>query len=228
MTTRSRSISQIVNEQVKKWELGHRTPLQQATKPVITISRQPGSKGRRVAGLLADRYGLDLYSSNIITEVAKLANMSQRVVSTLDERGRSLVDDIFAEVARHSHMASAEFLKHLVQIIGTIGGHGHAVIIGRGAGFILPGEETLMVRIVEPRSMRIRNVMKEFELSLEEAETRVSRAEVDRRQFIHKYFNADINDPGNYDIVLNMRHLTVDSAAELIRDAWQQKFRSAL
>jgi len=228
MPTRPRSISQIVNEQVKKWELGHRTPLQQANKPIITISRQPGSKGRRVAGLLADRYNLDLYSSNIITEVAKLSNMSQRVVETLDERGRSIVDDIFAEVARHSHMATDDFLKHLVQIIGTIGGHGHAVIIGRGASFILPGEETLMLRIVEPRSMRIRNVMKEFDLSREDAEKRISRAEVDRRQFIHKYFSADINDPINYDMVLNMRHLTLDSAVELIREAWQQKFRAML
>jgi cytidylate kinase len=103
-----------------------------------------------------------------------------------------------------------------MKVIGTIGRHGRAVIVGRGANFILPPEKRFSVRIVAPQAWRINNVAKEFGLSPEDAKRRVMRTESDRRAFIRKYFNADIADPTNYDLVINTATLNVDDAVKVI------------
>ncbi|MCG6912118.1 MAG: cytidylate kinase-like family protein [Deltaproteobacteria bacterium] len=45
------------------------------------------------------------------------------------------------------------------------------------------------------------------------------RTESDRRAFIRKYFNAEIADPVNYDIVINTGNLNMDEAAGVIAAA---------
>ena len=56
-----------------------------------------------------------------------------------------------------------EYLHHLSRVIGTIAAHGHAVIVGRGASFILPPEISLRLLVVSPLDERIKNVAKTFE-----------------------------------------------------------------
>jgi cytidylate kinase len=110
-------------------------------------------------------------------------------------------------------------MQHLMNAIGTIGKHGRAVIVGRGANFILPPEKRFSVRIVAPQAWRINRVAKEFEISAEDAKRRVMRTESDRRAFIRKYFNADIADPTNYDLTINTAVLSVDDAVKVISSA---------
>jgi cytidylate kinase len=53
----------------------------------------------------------------------------------------------------------------------------------------------------------------------EMAKRRVMRTESDRRASIRKYFNADIADPTNYDLVINTATLNVDDAVNVIAAA---------
>ena len=91
--------------------------------------------------------------------------------------------------------------------------------MGRGANFVLPPEKRFAVRIVAPQRWRIENVSKEYGLSREEAKRRVMRTESDRRAFVRKYFNADIADPTNYDLVINTATLKLDDAVNVISAA---------
>jgi cytidylate kinase len=75
------------------------------------------------------------------------------------------------------------------------------------------------VRIVAPQAWRIKNVAREYNISPEDARKRVMRTESDRRAFIRKYFNADIADPINYDLVINTASLKVDDAVKMISSA---------
>jgi cytidylate kinase len=109
-----------------------------------------------------------------------------------------------------------QYLQHLMNVIGTIGKHGRSVVIGRGANFILPPEQRFRVRITAPRRLRIKNVARDFNLSPDEAKRRVIKTESNRKAFIRKYFNADIADPTNYDLVINTETLTADNAVDVI------------
>ena len=96
------------------------------------------------------------------------------------------------------------------------GKHGRAIIVGRGANFILPPDNRFRVRVVAPQQFRIENVAKNFNIPEREAKRRVIRTESDRRAFIRKYFNADIADPLNYDLIINTGTLSIDDAVNAI------------
>jgi len=212
------AVEKMVEEQVRKWEIMGREK-KKAARPVITLSRQVGSLGHRIAGVLAEELGLDIYGSRIIDEVAKSAKMSADVVATLDEKGRSMLEDWISILAKERNLWSYQYLEHLAKVIGTIGRHGNAVIMGRGASFILPLEGVLRVRIIANMNMRISNVMKEQGCAEEEAKLRVMTLDSDRKAFIRKYFHADIDDALNYDLVINTGFIPVEKAVEMIKIA---------
>ncbi|MCG2774980.1 MAG: cytidylate kinase-like family protein, partial [Desulfobacterales bacterium] len=185
--------------------------------PVITVSREPGSGGGIVTKKVAEQLGLDLFHGEIIQKIAESADTSSRILETLDEKGLSVLDDWISTLVNRRHLWPDQYLKHLMRVIGTIGKHGRAVIVGRGANFILPREVRFRVRIVAPLDTRVQNVAREFGVSSEEARRRVLRTESDRRAFGRKYFHADITDPVNYDLVINTGTLSIDAAVEAIK-----------
>jgi cytidylate kinase len=186
---------------------------------VITISREPGSGGRVLATRLAEEMGIDIFHQEVIHQMAESANVNARFLETLDEKGINLLEESISAVVEEHHLWPDEYLKHLMKIIGVIGEHGRAVIVGRGANFVLGPERCLRVRVVAPATLRRKRVRKAFDLSSEECRRRLLRTESNRRAFVRKYFNADIADPLNYDLIINTAELTMEKAVAIIRGA---------
>ena len=215
-----KTIPRIIEEQVHRWQIMQKeTTEEKEGISIVTVSREPGSGGRIVASKLADKLGIDIFHQEVIHEIAKSANVSEKLLETLDGRGLSTLEDWISSLVHDRHLWPDEYLKHLMKVIGTIGRHGRAVIVGRGANFILPAEKRFSVRIVAPQAWRIKHVAKEFDMSIEDARRRVTQTESDRRGFIRKYFNADITDPTNYDLVINTATLEIDDAVNVISAA---------
>ncbi len=223
MSNKARSVLQIIDEQVKRWEILRREKKEEPGIPVITISREPGSGGRLVAEGIAERLGLDLFHREVIQRMAESTDISTRVLETLDEKGLSVLEDLISEIVSERHLWPDQYLKHLMKVIGTIGKHGRAVIVGRGASFILPREGRFSVRIVAPLEVRVQNVARTFNVSVEEARRRVIRTESERRAFTRKYFYADIADPMNYDLVINTWQQSIDGAVAAVIGAVERQ-----
>ena len=212
-----KSIPRIIEEQVQRWQIMQKEGREEKKGvSVITVSREPGSGGRIVATRLADKLGIAIFHQEVINEMAKSADVSEKLVETLDERGLSILEDWISSLVHARHLWPDRYMQHLMKVVGTIGKHGRAVVVGRGANFILPPEKRFSVRIVAAQAWRIKNVAKEFNISSEDAKRRVMRTESDRRAFVRKYFNADIADPTNYDLVINTATLSVDQAVDVI------------
>ena len=186
---------------------------------MITLSREPGSGGRIVAQRLSEQLGLDLFHGEIIQQMAESAQISARLLETLDEKGLSVLEDWISTLVNERHLWPDQYLKHLMKVIGTIGKHGRAVIVGRGANFLLPKEDQFRVRVIAPLEIRAQNVARNFGVSNEEAKRRVIRTESDRRAFVRKYFHADIANPANYDLVINTEMLSIDGAVKAVTGA---------
>ena len=212
-----KSIPQIVEEQVHRWQIQQKEiPEEKATVPVVTVSREPGSGGRIVAQRLSARLGFQVFHQEVLHEMANRAEVSKQLLATLDERGLSILEDWISSLVHDRHLWPDQYLQHLMKVIGTIGEHGRAVVVGRGANFILPPEQRFRVRITASQKLRIENVAQNFDLSPAEAKRRVIKTESNRKAFIRKYFNADIADPTNYDLVINTDTLTVDNAVDVV------------
>lgn len=217
------AVQQIVDKQVSKWERETKRRYKKPIRPVITICRLPGSGTEILAKKLSEDLKLDLFDREIVEEIAKSTGMSKCVIESLDEQDRGTLDNWLGMLQKKIHLRPDEYLMHLTHVVASIGAHGHAVIVGRGAGFILPSDVCLRLLLVAPRDVRVNNVKEAFQLTSEEAEKRVMETERDRKAFIKKYFEADLTDPTNYDLTINTTHFNVDVAVAIIKEAFNTR-----
>jgi len=193
---------------------------------VITISREPGSGGNILAKRLSEQLEFDLFYQEFIHNMAESAQVSVRLLETLDEKGVSVLEEWISSIVDKRHLWPDRYLQHLMKIIGTIGKHGRAVIVGRGANFVLPAEKRLSIRIIAPLETRLKNVSQEYDVAMEDAKSRVLKTESDRKAFIKKYFNDDIAAPLNYDLIINTGLLNIDDAANAVKGALSELNRA--
>jgi cytidylate kinase len=227
------TMDRMVEQQLKKW----RTLMDEGLDvfdygfesdkvkggPVITISREPGSGGSEIARKLSKDLIMDLMGAQIIQHVAESAKMSRKVIESLDEKEVTRRDSWLTALFRDRHLWPDEYLQHLTKVIGTIGRYGNAIIVGRGANYILPQAKTFRVRIIAPLDYRIKYVMEDRGCVKAQAEQYVVKAENDRKAFIRKYFNADVADPKQYDLVINTGGVTIEGATEAIKIAFKKR-----
>ncbi|MBW2637838.1 MAG: cytidylate kinase-like family protein [Deltaproteobacteria bacterium] len=221
MTTKPTStrLEHLIEEQARKWQLAMsmRRKKSEPHPPVVTISRQPGSGDHIFARRIAEELNLDIFDDKIIHAVAESAQMSEKVVSSLDEKMRSTLDNWIQFLKTTRFFFSDKYFLHLTRVIGATGEHGGALIIGRGANLILPAEAALRIRLIAPMAVKVKNLSEGLNISLEEAEERIIRIEAERKAFIKKHFKVDIDDPINYDIVINTEFMDVDKIVTMVK-----------
>ncbi|MDD5713085.1 MAG: cytidylate kinase-like family protein [Smithellaceae bacterium] len=222
MKTTQRSLEQLVEGQLKQWQLQRQENKKKQEKPgpIITFSREPGAGGSEIARRLCDQLGMDIIGGGIIQQVAESAEMSEKVIASLDEKEITKRDDWLTSLFETRHLWPDRYLFHLTKVIGTIAHHGNTIIVGRGANYILPQNETFKVRIIAPLDYRIQHMIIEHDLSPDEAKKYVLTTEADRSAFARKYFRADWADPCNYDIIINTFLVSVDGAVAAIKAAF--------
>ena len=221
--TTIRSLDQIVGEQIANWQrrrieqkkTGSHRPI-----PCITISRDPGSGGTEMARRLAEDLEMDLIGVKIIQQIAERADVSEKVIESLDEKGVRLRDSWIDSLFRTRHIWPDEYLGHLSKVVGTIGKQGNAIIMGRGGQFILPPEEAFRIRIIALREIQIRNVMRSKNVDFETSERYVYKTEADRNAFHCKYFIADWKNPIHYDLIVNTSYMGIEGAVAAVKAAF--------
>ena len=225
-TPKHRSLEQLTEEQLTKWQRlrieQERGSVRPHPKPSISISREPGSGGSEVGRRLAKDLAMDLIGSKIIQQVAERADISEKVIASLDEKEVRLRDLWLESLFRTRSIFPNDYLRYLAKVVGTIGKQGNTIIIGRGGQFLLPPEETFRVRLVAPRDVRIRNVMRYSNTDYETSERYVSKTEADRSAFHRRYFGADWTNPVFYDLTLNTGTLGAEGAVATVEAAFAQ------
>jgi len=209
--------ARIVQEQLDKWQR------EKAAENVftITISRQAGAGGSEIARVLAQKTKMDLMAGQIIQHVAESSKMSTKVVETLDEKAMTTMESWVNSMFVSRHLWPSDYLKHLTRVIGTIGKHGNAIIVGRGAGYILPPETTFRIKVIAPLEYRIESMMRIRSLPRADAQKYIEKRDGDRIAFVRKYFQADAMDPLNYDLVINTEKVGIEGAVDTILIAFR-------
>jgi cytidylate kinase len=218
MDQEKKSIKEFVKVQIKKWQQMY---LQEDGKaeariPVITVSSEPGSGGTVIAQEIAKRLEFDYFNRDIVEGIAESAEIRSSVIDTIEKERLSGIEDFIASLIKDHYLYPGIYLQHLLEVVGTIGKHGRAVIVGRGANFILPPDERFSVRVIAPLEIRVQNVANWHKVAIEEARQRVIQRESKRRAFVRQSFNAKITDPHNYDLTINTGKMNIESAVEAV------------
>ena len=215
----ARSVEALVEQQARRWQLVREERRPEARKPVITISRQHGAGGGELAECLARHMGLDVFDREILHQIAESTHLSEQVVFALDDRKREVLTEWLSGMASREYLSSVEYRYQLTRVVGALAQHGGAVIVGRGAHLILGQGEALRVLVVAPLPLRIAAVMKREQLAEREARRRIQEVEADRRAFLIRHFHAELDDPTQFDLVVNTALLEIADACASLRVA---------
>jgi cytidylate kinase len=218
-----RTFEELIAGNVEIWNRKKERRADQPYCPVIAITRLPGCGSGRIAKQVAETLGFDLIGRELIERIAKDAKIRQELVAALDEKGKLKPEDWVAAQLEKRYFWKDEYLLHLSSVVTAIATHGHAVLLGRGASFILPPEDCLRILLVAPLEARMARAKRDRRLSAKEARAYVVRVESERRSFIERYFHTDMTDPAHFDLSINTADLGDDAAANIVVGAWKAK-----
>ena len=100
---------------------------------------------------------------------------------------------------------------------------GQVVLLGRGAGCLLPRESTLHVRIIAPLDDRIAYMSQWLRMTKDEAAGQVRLRDTRRAEFIQNHFHRQPADVYQYDLLLNSSFLGEEACVDLIVQAAKAK-----
>lgn len=176
---------------------------------VITLSREMGACGDDVAALVAERLGLRRVGREIINRAAQEAGAGEAALAEIDELGLLGVKPSAAALKLYHEKVLAAIEEQARQ--------GNVLLVGRGGQVVLAERrDVLHVRIFAPRALRCAIVASRCGVSPEAAAARVDAADHARATFHKRTYGVRWDDPALYDLVINMAHFTVSTAAETI------------
>jgi cytidylate kinase len=192
--------------------------------PFITVSRESGTGGKLVAQKVAKKLGFEFYDKKLVEIAAERSKVKKELLALHDERVRSGIDDFIAELLEPKFVTMSTYIKSTCQVILSLCKRGKVVVLGRGGNFIAPFKDGLHVRIVAPFLVRVGNTVHFEHLNVRQAKKLVKKNDLDRKNFIIKYFHKNPSNANYYDLVINTENVTLDQAAEIVIQAFKQKF----
>lgn len=194
----------------------------------VAISREAGTPDRQIAQELGARLGWPIFDHELLQILAARTGWPLHALEEADERHVSWVQQSFESFLQFPGVHEDAFVHRLVELIQELGTTGDCILVGRGAGHMLPDETTLRVRLVAPRQDRVAQVACEQQISSAAASRYVDRLDRCRHDFVAKHFFRDVADPAHYTLTLNTSQLSVAESVDLIADALRCRYRATV
>jgi len=198
---------------------------------VVTLSRQYGSNGLKLARGLARKLGYRYIDRDTIETMAEKVGVTKAEAHAILEGHRGTMFDLVEKMSSailkgvsptsDSHRLgqdSADFLDKAEDMLLWLAEDDNLVIVGCG------GQKTLKdlphvvhVRVVATREERVQNLMARQKCSKVSASDLMDREEKAAQRFMEKHWGLDREDPALYDVVLNMTSLGEESCIDMVK-----------
>jgi len=213
------SIDTMINRQLLRWELQRRQAEEEKKEqpqpaPIVTISRETGSRGSYFGSRLAMKLGYQRLHREIIDGICESSGYRKRIIESLDNRFRSSLSMMVESFFTGQSVDHSDYHRHLYRVVLSLSHLGGVIVVGRGANFILGPDRGFHIRFVCDKEKRIENLMKYKDLPREEALEDIESSDERRREFVKKLFHCDINDPHYYDLELNSTSIDVEELVD--------------
>lgn len=177
--------------------------------PIITLSRELGSRGDDIALAVAERLGLRLVGRELLNRAARQAGAPEVALAEIDELGLLGV--------KPSPAALRLYHEKVTAVIEEMAGAGNVLLVGRGSQMVLAGRPgVLHVRVIAPHAQRVATVQARCGISAAAAAARVDASDRARAGFLRRDYGVNWDDPALYDLVLNMAQMDVATAVDVV------------
>ncbi|HMR48129.1 MAG TPA: cytidylate kinase-like family protein [Arachnia sp.] len=179
----------------------------------ITISRQLGSHGARIARGVAQKLGWPYADKGTINTVIK-------------QYGLIHLDDLYGDKAPTFwdlfNQDSVWTIKWMNKTIQTIAAQGDVVILGRG-GFAVLGDfvDVLDVFVKAPEDVRAQRIALRDNTTPEEALSKIASDDKARAKFTKRLYSKDWADEDNHDLVIDTGEVSDEEAIDQIVEAYR-------
>ena len=199
------------------------TMLKQAYEgPVVTIARDFGCPGRKIASRLTNYLNQEKgsklknirwrwISKEILAESARELEMDPADIKYIFQYEKKTVfDDILSSQSRKYYKSDRKIRKTVARVIRNIASEGNVVIIGRGGVAITKDiERSLHVKLEAPLEWRTLRASEKYCISLDEAKKRAIEIDKKRQEF-RNYFHGTGSDYTQFDVRYNCMSLSLE------------------
>ncbi len=159
---------------------------------IISISREHGTNGKRIAKEVANRLGINFYDKEEIKNFA----IKNNLVNDIDEK--DLYDNFL------SLDTNKDAIINQSKIIKEIAKKEDAVIVGRASDYILKDNPNLVkVFLYAPIEYRINKVKEIYKDNEKDAKKYILASDKSRKSYYEVITNKSWGDKSNYDLCLN-------------------------
>ncbi len=177
---------------------------------VITVSRQLGSHGARIARVLAKELGYAFVDKALINKVIR-----QYGLTRLD-----LIYDHKPKIWELFNDNSAVTIQMMNETIAAIAARGDVVILGRGGFRVLADmADVVNVFVKASDSVRAKRIGKRDHINTGEAEELIKADDELRSRFVRLFYGADWADEAAYDLVIDTGSLSDEEAVARVVEA---------
>ena len=182
---------------------------------VLTLSREFGSGGGRIAKIVAEKLGWKLLDRELIEEIANAARVDPRIVTQFDERPESWMGRMNRRAMQGAALAAGvvpeekscfdcdvmiEMTRKIVERAYT---KGSCVIVGRGAGCVLRHKRDVFhVFVYAPFYERAVRLQSRLGAGVN-VEERIHAVDGERAHYLKQFYGKTWNDPHLYDLMIS-------------------------
>lgn len=188
---------------------------------IITIGRQFGCGGKRIAEVLGSKLGIPVYDSELIIKAAQESGFSVEFFERSDEKKRFFsLTSLFAGITgvdTENFMSDKDLFKIQCDTIRHIAEQGSAIIVGRCSDYVLRDlDNTLDIFLTSPLEERIKRVAEREGLDLEKAQEMVETRDKNREDYYNYYTFGNWGIASNYDLCIDSSIAGVEGTADMI------------
>jgi cytidylate kinase len=178
---------------------------------LITISRGSYARGKEVAEKVAKRLGYECVARETVIEASREFNIPEiKLIRALHD-APSILDRISYGKEKFVAYCQLAFLEHMQR--------DNVVYHGLAGHFLVRGiAHVLKVRIIADMKDRIKLEMERERISEREAARILKNDDEARRRWSLHVYGVDTNDSSLYDLLIHIRKITADEAANIICD----------
>ncbi|MBW2556361.1 MAG: cytidylate kinase-like family protein [Deltaproteobacteria bacterium] len=201
---------------------------------VITISKEFGTEGEKVASRVAEKLGYEYIGKNLVADIAKELHISESEATTFHKTSQSrilrFVDRYTCSIVQkvvdreHGCLDDKNYYEVTKKLVENVYEAGDVIILGWGSQCLLKGKpETLHVRLIKDNDLKTKELIQAENLSPKAAKDFIDREEGDLKAYVRQYFNEDWNDAHLYDLIVDMGKISVEKAVDMICDNVKHK-----
>jgi len=198
--------------------------LTDGTNPIVTISRQCGAKGEEIAFRAGELLSeLDPTHQPWIVMDRELGERVIHDHHLPKQIGAFFSGEQMLSLEKHLEgllgisVPATTMIKKMTGTIIQLAKMGHVIFMGRAAHCITAQfPRAAHVRIIGSFDRRVDEVARDSHCSRDQAVKEVQTVDDRRRRFTSTYFHSDLDNPLDYDLILNTDRISVEEGASLI------------